>query len=259
MTPDPYTQFTQTLVDGVRSDPRVLGVVALGSMAARDYLPDAWSDHDFFLIVDPGAQESFRGDLSWLPGAARIALSFRETAHGLKVVYDDGHLLEFAVFDPQELFLARVNRHRVLFDRADVAARLEQIARTTTEATSPPDASWLAGQVLTQLLVAAGRTRRGEWLSGRAVLMGAVRHLATLAATVLTSPDRSLLDGLDPHRRIERAFPDFGRSLDAALAQQGVHAVAAVLELVETRFAPRVAAFTPRAIAAIHAALGRMT
>jgi hypothetical protein len=26
----------------------VLGLVAVGSMAARDYEPDEWSDHDFF-------------------------------------------------------------------------------------------------------------------------------------------------------------------------------------------------------------------
>ena len=38
--------------------------------------------------------------------ATRVLLSFRETAHGLKVLYDDGHLLELAVFAPEELALA---------------------------------------------------------------------------------------------------------------------------------------------------------
>ncbi|MCI0417100.1 hypothetical protein L0222_30385 [bacterium] len=35
----------------------VLGLVALGSMAAQDYVPDQWSDHDFFVIVRSGHQE----------------------------------------------------------------------------------------------------------------------------------------------------------------------------------------------------------
>lgn len=258
MTPERYGQFTQALLQSVTDRAQVVGLVALGSMAAQDYAPDAWSDHDFFLVVAPGVQETFRGDLSWLPEAARIALSFRETAHGLKVVYDDGHLLEFAVFDPEELFLARVNRYRVLLDRADVAVRLAEIARRTTASTAPPDVAWLAGQVLTQLLVAAGRTRRGERLSGRAVLMGAVRHLLTLAAIVLTGPERGLLDGLDPHRRVERVFPEFARALGQALQRDGVAAVAAVLDLVETSLAPRVPELSPRAIAAVRSALVRM-
>lgn len=258
MTPEQYDQFTQALLRSVTERTEVIGLVALGSMAAQDYAPDAWSDHDFFLVVAPGAQETFRGDLSWLPGAARIALSFRETAHGLKVVHDDGHLLEFAVFDPEELFLARVNRYRVLLDRADVAVRLAEIARRTTAGTPPPDAAWLAGQVLTQLLVAAGRTRRGERLSGRAVLMGALRHLLMLGATALEGPERGLLDGLDPHRRVERVFPDFARVLDDALRRDGLAAIAAVLDVVETSLAPRVPEFSPRALAAIRGALARM-
>jgi hypothetical protein len=77
-------------------------------MADRDYAPDEWSDHDFFVITPPGGQEALREDLSWLPRADRVALSFRETGHGLVVLYDDGHLLEFAVFELDELALAAI-------------------------------------------------------------------------------------------------------------------------------------------------------
>src|SRR3954449_2304508 len=98
-----YEQFTRRLLDNLTADERVLGLVALGSMAARDYIPDAWSDHDFFMITKPRDQESFRTDLSWLPDAEQVAFYFRETAHGLKAIYADGHLIEFAVFDLAEL------------------------------------------------------------------------------------------------------------------------------------------------------------
>jgi len=61
----------------------------------------------------------------------------RETAHGLKVLYDDGHLLEFAVFDEAELPLARVNDYRVLLDRAHLEADLKHLrTKSATEAAS---------------------------------------------------------------------------------------------------------------------------
>ena len=95
-----YRAFSNELTQSARQNPRVVGLIAVGSMSEVATVPDAWSDHDFFLIVQPGEQESFRTDLSWLPQPNTIALSFRDTEHGLKVVYNNGHLLEFAVFDP---------------------------------------------------------------------------------------------------------------------------------------------------------------
>ena len=40
MTPELYARFTEELQRRLEADPRVVGLVALGSMAARDYLPD---------------------------------------------------------------------------------------------------------------------------------------------------------------------------------------------------------------------------
>jgi hypothetical protein len=128
MTPQAHRAFTERLVERLAGDPDVLGVVLLGSTSGLPPAPDAFSDHDFFVVVRPGAQERLRTDLSWLPEAAEAALAFRETAHGLKVLYRSGHLAEFAVFDPEELALARVNRYAVPLDRADVAARLVDVS-----------------------------------------------------------------------------------------------------------------------------------
>ena len=134
MDPQAYDAFTAALREALARRPDVLGLVALGSMAGRDYQPDEFSDHDFFVVVEPASAEPMRQDLSWLPRADAVLLSFRETAHGLKVIYDDGHLLELAVFTPQELALARVNRYRVLLDRADVTTRMEAVAQDTAQA-----------------------------------------------------------------------------------------------------------------------------
>jgi hypothetical protein len=84
--PDEYRAFTHELTERLRADGRAIGLVAVGSMADRDYPPDEWSDHDFFVITPLGGQEELRNDLSWLPYADRVALSFRETEHGLNVI-----------------------------------------------------------------------------------------------------------------------------------------------------------------------------
>ena len=94
MQRDAYDRLTERLREGLAADARVLGLVALGSMSGEPPAPDEWSDHDFFVITRPGEQERMRTDLSWLPDAGQIALSYRETAHGVKVLYRSAHLLE---------------------------------------------------------------------------------------------------------------------------------------------------------------------
>ena len=59
-----YQRFTDTLRHNLTADPRVIGLIAAGSMAGQDHMPDQWSDHDFWIVTDPGTQESFRAILS---------------------------------------------------------------------------------------------------------------------------------------------------------------------------------------------------
>jgi hypothetical protein len=232
--PEPYERFTRDLQQHLADDPRVLGLV----------------DHDFFVVVAPGAQEAFRADLAWLPRSREIALSFRETAHGVKVVFTDGHLIEFAVFDPDELALARVNRYRVLFDRERIGERLDRVAADTALA-NPPSDDWLVGQFLTNLLVGVGRHRRGERLSGRQlVASGAFGHLVMLLAKHAASPPTTL-DSLDPLRRFESAFPDLGRRLGESLERETPEMARDLLELALAELPGRipmeaVAAIRPR-------------
>jgi hypothetical protein len=228
----------------------VLGLVALGSTARRDHLPDAWSDHDFFVVVVPGTQEAFRSDLGWLPRSSEIAFSFRETAHGPKVVYRDGHLIEFAVFDPDEISLARVNRYRVLFDREKVGERLARVAEATAAGATTPSDEWLVGQFLTNLLVGVGRHRRGERLSGRQlVTKSALVHLVALLTRHAGSPEAARkLDSLDPLRRFEMVFPALGRRVDAALRLETPAAARALLDIAVEELPGRIPASAVAAI-----------
>src|SRR2546430_11002425 len=162
MDRDAYGRFSERLRERLATDERVLGLVALGSMSGEPP-PDQWSDHDFFVISRPGEQERMRTELSWLPDGEEIVLAYRETAHGVKVLYRDAHLIEFAVFDPEEMSVARVNRFRVLLDRGGVAERMRALRERTAGglAHRRPDPRGSSGQMLTALLVGAGRVPRG--------------------------------------------------------------------------------------------------
>lgn len=100
-----------------------------------------------------------RSTSSWLPHAERIALWFPETPHRCKAVYDDGHLVEYAVFTPDELQVARVNDYRVLLDRR---AHWRAHGRHR-RARRHPSRSQMAGRdVPLHVLVASQRARRGR-------------------------------------------------------------------------------------------------
>jgi hypothetical protein len=247
MDPGEYERFTRDLQEKLEADPRVLGLVAVGSMARRGSMPDRFSDHDFFVVVQPGAQEPFRSNLDWLPRHREIVLSFRETAHGVKAVFRDGHLVEFAVFDPDELGLARINRYRTLLDREKIGERLARVAEAT--AASPSSEEWLAGQFLTNLLVGACRHHRGERLSGRQLVQaGALGHLLALLARRETASGDPGLDSLDPFRRFEAAFPALARRLDAATRLETPEAAKALLDIAVEKLPGR---FPPAAVEAI--------
>jgi hypothetical protein len=222
MTPEAHTAFTASLLGALVDAPDVLGLVLLGSSSGLPPLPDAFSDHDFFVVTERGAQERYRTELAWLPDVAEIALRFRETAHGVKVLYAGGHLAEFAVFDLDELGLARVNRYRVAFDRCEVTARMARVHEASTIAAiaATQDLGWHTGEFLTQLVVGTYRDARGERLSGHHfVRVKALGHLLTLLQARLPRDVVAQLDDLDATRRFDLVLPELGRELDAALRE----------------------------------------
>ncbi len=235
MTPHEHAQFTGRVLAAVDPDPRVLGVVALGSSARTSRLPDRFSDHDLFLVVEVEGVEHYRSSTDWLPEPERFVLSYRETDHAVKVLYDDGHLVEAAVFSPDELSLARVNDYSVLFDRADVQERMAEVREASRRtAQAQPGDEWLVGQFLTAIVVGMSRYRRGEALSGHAfVKHHAMRHLAVLLWRRL-APDDARRDDLDPTRRFEQAIPRAGAAIELAMQLPVPDAAQALLDLAES-------------------------
>jgi len=109
MNTQDYQAFTDTLQHNLENDPRVVGLIAAGSMARQSHEPDEWSDHDFWLVVQPDAVDWFVHNHEWFPDYQQIVLFFREPHGGMKVVYHNAHLLEFAITDRQTLLNFKVN------------------------------------------------------------------------------------------------------------------------------------------------------
>jgi lincosamide nucleotidyltransferase B/F len=254
MNIEEYRSFTRELQNRLIADARVLGLVAVGSMSEQGTVPDQWSDHDFFVVVQSGFQEEFRKNLSWLPRSESILFHFRETAHGLKVIYSDAHLLEFAVFDLQELHLAKVNRYRVIFDRGSIESEMQKVAEATQtwNRSVSSDDRYLIGQFLTNILVGFGRYQRGERLSGQQFIKNsALKYLVLLLGKHVPSETKSVLDGLDPFRRFEVAYPELGKRLNACCNEYVPVATDQLLDLAEQALLTRLPEFPQEAFQAV--------
>lgn len=183
-----FLSFIERLSQSARENTDVLGLVLVGS-AAETFRADEWSDHDFFLIVNPTCGEKFRSDLSWLPSVDEIAFSARETDHGLKVVYKNAHVLEFAVFEDIELELASVNSWAVPVDKTNITERVRAIQARTNPRPFILETEW--GLFLATILIAIGRARRGEIL--QQPVEEAARALLDFVATLDILNDELLL------------------------------------------------------------------
>jgi len=255
MNPQQYQAFTDALQRNLERDPRVLGLMAAGSMADASHPPDQWSDHDFWVVAEPEAIAWFRTHSDWLPDNDALVMYFKETMHdGLKAIYRSGHLLEFAVSDRAGLASARVNDYRLLIDRAGLAEDLARMQReTTVEATifAGDDVS-LVGQYLTNLLVGVWRYRRGEIMSGRQLITVSSLHaLLRLIPKHFPAETPVPLDNLDPLRRIELAYPTLGAQFNAILRLEPDRAALALLDFSDDLFRERVEGYPAEAVATV--------
>lgn len=261
MDRDRYGALTAELVAWARGRDDVIGVVGLGSTAGTSREPDEWSDHDVFVVTVDGRAEVLRRDLSWVPYPERHAVRYTETLHGRGVIYDDGHLVELAVFDDSELDPIAVNAFRVLYDRGGLADRLAAMqARTSAQSvTEDSDGAYRVHQLVKHLIVGLSRVARGEVLSGTEQVRGfAVKHLTSLVASFVPAEKPGTLDNLDSLRRFEQAYPAVSARIAAALERSVPQAVEELLALTEQLLAGRAPAATHEAFDAVRHVLARV-
>lgn len=230
-----------------------LALIGLGSVGLETERLDAWSDLDFFVIVEPGHKARYVERLDWLALAHPLAWHFRNTADGHKALMDDGVFCEFAVFQPQELEAIPFAPGRVVWKRDGSVPDAWAVPRRALPQRTA-DETWIVGEALSCLLVGLGRWHRGERLSAMRFVQGhALDRLVELDAL------RSRAAGGDPfngERRLERRQPALAAELPA-LAPGYAHtpqAAAALLQALARRGAVLDAAVVARVRALIDAA-----
>jgi hypothetical protein len=231
-TLEKFVDYSNRLRDSLAERDEVLGLVLVGSTADLGRV-DEWSDHDFYVVTKEGHAESMRQDLSWLPDHEAIVMRPRETAHGLKVVYADASVLEFAVFEDSELEAAGANAYKVTLDRTDITARMAAIAERSKPKAYDFDSEFAI--FLTQMLIGVGRARRGEVIIAgqftRSYCLN--RALGFIRAWVSPKPGTEPKeDNLDRFRRFEQQYPELGERIELILQKPVEQATKSLLELV---------------------------
>lgn len=248
-----FDGFIDQLAQIAQFSKQVVGLVTFGS-TTEPRCRDEWSDHDFVWLTEPGHADAFRHDLSWLPHAPEIALSVTEHHGGVKVIYRNGHRLEFGVTDietfshwsgaPTKVIVGDESVYRA---SAVVAAR---------QPTGTPNAAREIRLMLTQIHSGVGRARRGEVLSGSHLVRGeAVDHLVRAAAERLPA-DTSRLDVFDPRRRFEFLYPQLGTRLEKTVRLSVEAAANEIVLIAEQELEPGWPEFPHEGLAAVRARFG---
>jgi hypothetical protein len=252
-----FDALTAALVRACRDTDGVDGLVLLGSASTRAASRrDEWSDHDVYVLLADDRADALRSSLAFVPMAERIATRTRESHLGFAVLYDDGHLLEFAAGTADELGVVRSGQFEVVQDTADgtLAAIAERTSRPEVDLLTPAEHTALA---IIKLMVGIGRARRGELASASQFIHShALTHLAMAVRTRVPPPGAIHRDPLDPVRRLERDYPDLGAHLAAVLDQPLEAAARGTFDLLRTTLEPGWSGFPTAAADAVARRLG---
>lgn len=214
MSSNAFQSYTEQLRARLDADPRVLGLVLLGSTADASYR-DAWSDHDFWVITETGAQGAYLDTPAWLPDAGSILLTARHGVSYRTVLYRDGHKVEYAVFDPEQADAnGKIERFLVRIDRAHVAelarAIRDRSRRERADAVARPDN---LENLCLLLWTAHERSLRGERFSAHRYLLASADTLLDLLVFHTDLARAQTADRLDPRRRLEQLRPELAAEL----------------------------------------------
>ncbi|HET9711870.1 MAG TPA: hypothetical protein VFP64_08310 [Pyrinomonadaceae bacterium] len=229
---DNYTERLRVSLESVRE---VVGLVVLGS-TANSTLRDEWSDHDFWIITEVGAQDALLEDLSWLPDNQNIALTVKHLPHGRTIVLRNRHKVEFAVFDATEVGSGKVDRYRVLIDRGGIAELVATVHDATLRQAQARPVT--LENLCVVLWSACERHMRGELLSARQYMDGfAIDRLLSLISN--NEPAEESSDTLDPRRRLEQRSTELAAEVMAIRDQPVPEAALQLLAIAERELKPK--------------------
>ncbi len=221
----------------LESSGHALALIGLGSVGLETNRLDAYSDLDFFAIVETGWKNHYLEHLDWLSTLCPLAYHFKNSPDGYKLLFADDIFCEFAVFEAPELSGIPFAQGRVVWKQPHVAETLAIPVRTSAPA-EPASVEWLVGEALTNLYVGLGRYQRGEKLSAQRFIQHyAVDRILELAAQVETA-QTAQPDPFARERRFELLFPKIAAELPRFVP--GYHAsreaAQAILSFLEQHF-----------------------
>lgn len=228
-----FQKYLDDLVETLKVDSGVVGLITLGT-TADPAARDEWSDHDFWIVMEPGAGERYLSGYDWLPQSEEILLTARHGRSYRGVLYRNGHSAEFAVFDREAALGGTIERYRVLIDRGGIvelaeSIRLRSLKDRAASLTAPDKFENFCMKIWT----ICERSKRGETLSARRYTQLATDTLLDLLIANGSLNPASFSDGLEPRRRLEHTNPDLAKELEWIAMLPGPSAAAALIQLVE--------------------------
>jgi lincosamide nucleotidyltransferase B/F len=208
--PEQLLQRLEAIGAAVCATGTALALLGLGSAGAETDRMDAYSDLDFFVIVQPGCKAGYLANLDWLAAVHPLAYCFLNTEDGYKALFADGIFCEFAVFEPDELVRIPFTNGRIIwkavsFDETLCAPKPMPASEHTQE--------WLLGEALTNLYIGLGRVRRGEVLAGSHFIQGYAVDRVLELADALEPAQGASADPFARSRRFEQRYPQTARHL----------------------------------------------
>jgi hypothetical protein len=227
MTPDRLLAGLDAIAATLSHRPQTLALLALGSCGVETERLDAFSDLDFFVIVEESAKLDFIQNLDWLTCGAPLVFAHRNSVDGWKTLDKDGVFCEFAVFHPGELAKIPFAQGRVVWAREgfDISCLHPSFEREID------DLEWLAVEATTNILVGLKRYVRGEKLSARRCIC-----VDALEQVCLLLQASSGADVFNPWRRLEASNPEIASQLQSAINQNDPARVAlGLIEILSAR------------------------
>lgn len=210
MTPDHLLASLKAIATSLANRPQALALLALGSCGLETHRLDAFSDLDFFVIVEEHAKQDFIDNLDWLTTGAPLVFAHRNSIDGWKTLDNDGVFCEFAVFYPAELASIPFAPGRIVWARDGFDTSLLAPIRHI----DPFDMAWTSTEALTNLLIGLKRFLRGEEQAAKRAISG---DAAELVCRVMMAGQQS--DPYNSWRRMEFSSPGAASEIDTLLRQ----------------------------------------
>jgi hypothetical protein len=197
-----YSAFTDALSRRLDGDPRVVGLVALGSMSGDGRRPTAFSDHDFFVVTRSGRRRRSGRSSAGFPARTGGPRPPRDGARA-EGVLDDGTCSS----SPSSTSRSSSSPGRTATASSSIAAASRTDGRRRGEAGRAPTDRWLCGSSSGTSSSGDGARRAASSSRRASSSRGhATGHLLRLLSRHVAPEAPVPLDDLDPFRRFERAF-----------------------------------------------------